>query len=58
MKKRDMTGINICTIRDKASELCSHGTRYGLTSEESKDLALLMVIINKYEEDERKGRAI
>ena len=50
-----MKDINIHDIRDKASELCAIGTKHGLTSEEKKDLALLMVIINKYEH--KRGQA-
>lgn len=41
--------LSIHQLRDKAADLAAQGTRYGLTAEERKDLALLEVIIRKYD---------
>jgi hypothetical protein len=41
--------IEILTIRDKINKLCADGTRYGLSQEEKKDLALLLIIDRKYD---------
>ena len=41
--------IEISTIRDKINQLCANGTRYGLSQEEKKDLALLLIIEQKYD---------
>ncbi len=41
--------IEIATIRDKINQLCSDGTRHGLSQEEKKDLALLIIIERKYD---------
>ena len=41
--------IEISTIRDKINQLCADGTRHGLSQEEKKDLALLLIIEQKYD---------
>ena len=46
---RESIEITDQQIRDKASELAANGTRYGLTQKERHDLALLVIIIRKYD---------